>query len=198
MDIYVFFLAWFFIMLAPEFLTAEGNPHALRSIGTLPVVFLFAGITFDFLLKIAEKHGPLFRKTFLGLVIFTLIIIGLFNGIKYHYFWANQEKVGFSFNKNLTDIQKNIKTLPKEQEKFVITSYNTLEHGTIGIFVLQNNVTFLYPNELEKLNPKNPTDFIVFLVENNKEAMTTIQQKFPNLALQKIEGTLGSVYYILK
>ena len=29
-------------MLIPEFMAAEGNPHALRSIGTLPVVFISA------------------------------------------------------------------------------------------------------------------------------------------------------------
>ena len=36
-------LSWFFIGLAPVFLSSEGLPHALRAILTAPVVFLFAG-----------------------------------------------------------------------------------------------------------------------------------------------------------
>src|SRR6185369_1409109 len=31
MDTYVFLLSWFLVLLIPEFLANEGNPHALRS-----------------------------------------------------------------------------------------------------------------------------------------------------------------------
>ena len=85
MDKYVFLVVWFFAMLAPEFLTAEGNPHALRSIGTLPVVFLFSGITFDLFMRQTEKHTLFFKKLVLGLIIFMLVLIGFFNSIKYIY-----------------------------------------------------------------------------------------------------------------
>ncbi|PJA87002.1 MAG: hypothetical protein CO141_01805, partial [Candidatus Moranbacteria bacterium CG_4_9_14_3_um_filter_42_9] len=69
MEKYVFLVIWFFALLAPEFMTAEGNPHALRSIGTLPVVFLFAGLTFNFFLKNGERHSFLFKKMTVFLVI---------------------------------------------------------------------------------------------------------------------------------
>jgi 4-amino-4-deoxy-L-arabinose transferase-like glycosyltransferase len=198
LDIHIFLMAWFFAMLVPEFLTAEGNPHALRSIGTLPVVFVFTSLTFTYLLNHTKNSTALFRKVNLSLIIFALIALGLFNSIKYHYFWANKPIVGSSFNKNITDMSKFIQTMPKEQEKFVITSYNTLIKLPILIFNQDNNVSFFYPNELERIQPKNPANFTIFFTENNQEAIQAMQQKFPNLQLQEVDETLGSVYYILK
>lgn len=198
LDIHIFLMAWFFAMLVPEFLTAESNPHALRSIGTLPVVFIFASLTFSYLFDQAKNASYLMKKINLSLIIFALIFIGLFNSIKYHYFWANQPMVGKSFNKNLTDMSKFIQTLPKDQEKFVITSYNTLEKLPIDIFNQGNNTHFFYPNELEKINPQSQDDFMIFFTENNRDAIQTMQQKFPDLKLQEVDGTLDSVYYVLK
>ena len=37
-------LSWFFIMLLPGILTYEGIPHALRTIGVIPVVYIFVGL----------------------------------------------------------------------------------------------------------------------------------------------------------
>lgn len=198
MDIYVFLVFWFFGMLAPEFMTSEGNPHALRSIGTLPVVFIFSALTFNFLLEKAKEHGLIFRKIIISLTIFTLIVIGAFNAVKYHYFWANKTMVGVSFDKNLTDISKYIQILPKTQEKFVITSGNTLERLSIWLFTLDDNVKFFYPNEISKINPQDPDNSIVFFTENNQNAKNELLPKFPNLAPKKVVCPLGSVYYMLQ
>jgi 4-amino-4-deoxy-L-arabinose transferase-like glycosyltransferase len=195
---YALLLLWFFIMLAPEFLTAEGLPHALRSIGTLPAVFILSALTFDFFLEKAEKHGLIFRKIIFSLTIFMLIALGAFNTIKYHYFWANKTMVGLSFNKNLTDISKYIQILPKAQEKFVITSYNTLEKLPIWLFTLNDNVRFFYPNEVSKISPQDPDNSTVFFTENNQNAKNELLPKFPNLAPKKVESPLGSIYYILQ
>ncbi len=42
--IYFVFAGWFWSMLVPVVTTAEGIPHGLRSIGTIPVVFIMAAI----------------------------------------------------------------------------------------------------------------------------------------------------------
>ena len=93
---------------------------------------------------------------------------------------------------------KYIKTLPEQKEKFVVTSYNTLEKAPIEIFTHPNNVSFVYPNELSKINPKNVHNFMIFFTEQNTSAMKELQQRFPTLKLQEVDGALGSVYYILK
>jgi 4-amino-4-deoxy-L-arabinose transferase-like glycosyltransferase len=198
MDVYVFLIIWFFAMLAPEFMTAEGNPHALRSIGTLPVAFIFSALTFDFFLEKYKNYSVIFRKITFSLIIFALLSIGAFNAIKYHYFWANKPEVGSSFDKNLTDISKYIQTLPKTQEKFVIHSTNTLERLPIWLFNLDNNVKFFYPNELNKISPQDPDHSIVFFTENNQDAKNELQPKFPHLVPKKITNSLGSIYYTLQ
>ena len=52
-----FLLGSFFVMLIPEFLTNEGLPHALRSIGTQTPVFLMATLPALWLAKKALHHG---------------------------------------------------------------------------------------------------------------------------------------------
>ncbi len=197
--IHALLIFWFFVMLSPEFLTAEGLPHALRSIGNLPAVFIFSALTFNFFLEKSERYGPLFKKIVFSLTIFILMALGAFNALKYHYFWANKTSVGLSFNKNLTDISKYIQTLPKMQEKFVITSKNnTLERLPIWLFTLDNNVKFFYPNEIDKIIPQDPDNSIVFFTENNQNARNELQPKFPNLVPKKTTNSLGSIYYTLQ
>jgi len=194
---YSFLLLWFFAMLAPEFLTAEGNPHALRSIGTLPVAFIFAGITFEYLFDISKKFKPASRKFTLCLIILILIFVGIFDVIKYHIVWANKERVAYSFNKNLTDISRFINDLPIDTETYVVTSYNTLEKLPIQIFNKGKANHYLLPNELNKINPKDKNNFYIFFTENNQGAIEEVWQKFPQLQRQTIRLDRGSIFYIL-
>lgn len=198
LDIHVFLVVWFFSMLVPEFLTAEGNPHALRSIGTIPVVFILASLAFTFLFERFKNSHQVVKKINLALILIALVSIGLFNSVKYHYFWANQPVVGRSFDKNLTDISRHLQSLPREQEKFVITGYNTLEKEPIEIFNQNNNVHFFFPNELDRVIPEIPAGFIIFFTHNDRESISYLQQKFPELQLQEVKETLASTYYILK
>lgn len=197
MDIHTFFLAWFFIMLSPEFLTAEGLPHALRSIGTLPIIFIFAAWSFQFLLEKIKGHSFLTKKLNLIIIIILLALVGIFNFIKYQVFWANQEKVALSFNKNLADMARDIQSLPESEEKFVVTSWNRLENAPIDILTQDENVRFFYPDELDRINPSSQS-FIIFFTENNQEAIENLSSRFPSLVLEKITNPPGSTYYVLR
>jgi hypothetical protein len=186
-------------MLSPEFLTAEGLPHALRSIGNLPAVFIFSALTFNFFLEKAEKHGLIFRKVIFSLTIFMLAVLGVFNTLKYHYFWANKIEVANSFNKNLTDISHYVKTLPPQKEKYIITSYNTL--AKLPIYILNADdpsIQYFYPNELDKIKPVNPDNAIIIFIEKNNEAIAALNQRLPLLLLEEIKNKSDSVFYILK
>ena len=196
---YSFLLLWFFAMLAPEFLTAEGNPHALRAIGTLPVVFIFSGIGFEYLLIHSKKSGLFSRKNISILLIISFLFIGIFNSVKYHLVWASKEKVAYSFNKSLTEISKYISLLPQNQETYIITDgSNTLERLPIWIFHNKPFNHYLVSNELEKIKPKNESDFIIFLTNSNLFTIESIQNKFPQLQFEVIQNEPGSIFYILK
>jgi len=197
MDKRIFLVVWFFAMLAPEFLTAEGNPHALRSIGTLPVVFLFSGITFDLFIRKAEKHTDFFRKLTFVMIVAMLIFIGLFNSIKYHYFWANKIETARSFEKPLMEISAYIKTLPGQTEKYVLTG--NMQRVPIRLFNQNaSNLSFLYPGQNDQVNPRNAGDFVIILTERNDEAINALLERFPTLSLEEKKDSLGICYYILK
>lgn len=60
---YCLLAAWFWGMLIPVITTAEGIPHGLRSIGTIPVVFIISALGLywfgEFIFRI---HGRIMRK----------------------------------------------------------------------------------------------------------------------------------------
>jgi 4-amino-4-deoxy-L-arabinose transferase-like glycosyltransferase len=197
MDKYVFLMAWFFAMLAPEFLTAEGNPHALRSIGTLPVVFLFSAITFDMLLKKTEECKESLKKLCVGLIIFALVFIGIFNSVKYHYFWANSIEAARAFEKPLMDISDYLKTVPPATEKYILTG--NMQRVPIRLFnEKMPNITFLYPGQSEDIKPQKPGDFLVILTERNDQVAKALVARFPGLQFEEKRDQLGTGYYILK
>lgn len=201
--IYSFLIAWFFIMLAPEFMTGESLPHALRSIGTLPVVMIFAAITFEYFMKEAEKGSKFYKKIVIFFVILMLTSVLVFNSVKYFYFWAPNPTVAQSFDKNLTDISDYIQTLPPQEEKFIVNSFgpyhSPLDRLPIQIFNMDlPNTTYLYSwQNFDQIRPKTD-DFIVILTGKDADTQSRVRERFPDLTLQEINTSPGSVYYIIK
>ncbi len=198
LDAYVLLIVWFFVMLVPEFLADEGNPHALRSIGTLPAVMILAAMGFELFLERSEKSSRFFKKIMATILIAMMLSIGIFNYVKYFVVWANKDAAGYAFDKNLTDIARKIQSMPRQEEKFVVTSYNTLENEPIRIFTLNDDVNFYLPNQTDQIAPRDPKSFAIFLTGNYQDAAVALKQRFPQLSLQEVNNSLGSVYYILK
>jgi len=197
MDVHVFLLSWFFLMLAPEFMTAEGLPHALRAIGTLPVTFIFAGLTFEFFLSRGEQHTYLYKEIVNILLIFILVSVGIFNTVKYHIFWAKKIETARSFESVLIDVSDYIKTVPEQKEIYVITG--SMQRIPIRLFNWERkNVFYLYPGEFEQVKPRNADNFIVILTKKNDEIISKLQSIYSNLQLEEKRDELGISYYILK
>jgi len=192
-----FLLSWFFLMLAPEFMTAEGLPHALRSLGVMPVVYIFAALAFMFFLEKARSHTYIIQKIILMTTIASLVFIGVFNGIKYHVFWKNKKETAQSFEKNLIKISNYIKTVSPYKEIFVITGsmqripIKLLNHEALYIY-------YLYPDEIQNIEPKNPTYFEVILTEKNEEIIQKLQEKFSDLEFKEVTDSQDITFYILK
>ena len=196
MDIYAFLIAWFFLMLAPEFMTAEGLPHALRSIGTLPVVFIFSAIAIDYFIDYTRKYSWLFQKISLFFVILMLIFIGLFNSIKYHIFWASKIETARSFENILMDVSDYLKHLPEQKEKFVIAE--NMQRIPIILFGQKiARLEFIYSGEIESLKPKT-NNFIIILTDKNDSVIDYLKNKFPELKLTEIRDTYGLSYYTME
>ncbi len=102
----VLLVMWFFFMLLPATLTWEGIPHALRSIGVIPAVYIIAGIGFwgvlvwlnDFSKRKVVGHATL--VVFVGAVLLT---IGFIPFDTYRS-WGEKPEVREAFSKKLFDI----------------------------------------------------------------------------------------------
>jgi 4-amino-4-deoxy-L-arabinose transferase-like glycosyltransferase len=193
----VFLLSWFFLMLSPEFLTAEGLPHALRSIGTLPVVYILAAWTFVFLIEKSRKYSLSFQKFFLAFLIVIFIFIGLFNSLKYHIYWAQKVKTASSFDKNLTDIVQYLKKLPVNKEKFIIVG--NMQRVPIKLLTDgQTQIQYFYPDEIDKINPQNKNSFEIIMTEDNQQQINFLENKLGPLRFTEEVDDLGSSFYVLK
>lgn len=196
--IYAFLILWFFAMLAPEFMTAEGNPHALRAIGTLPVAMIFSAMTFEFFYKKVQRHGNIFRFISASLMILIFLSIGAFNAVKYHIVWAKKQETAQSFNKNLMEVSAYMKTVPNYEQKYIIAE--SMQRIPIQLFN-QNmpNVSYFYPGEVENISPSDENDFAIIATDpSNWEIISKLQSRFPNLTLEEKKNDFGTSFYILK
>lgn len=92
LDISLFLISWFAIMLLPALLTFEGMPHALRSIGVIPVVYILAALGLSWLIKLIPN-----RKLAAIVLILFLLCPVLVNYQKYFVEWANSPNVEQAF-----------------------------------------------------------------------------------------------------
>ena len=198
LEVYVFLLAGFFLMLLPEIMGEEGNPHALRSIGTMPFVFIFAALTLSYFFGKYHEKTYVHKKLVAGLALVMLISIGLFNPIKYFVFWAHNPKTAEAFEANLADAQNYIRTISPEKEIFFVSG--NLQRVPLRLFNSENlNFHELHPAEIDTVMPRDPHNFVVVFTDYQKEdVITNLATRFPNLKLEERTDKAGMKFYILK
>lgn len=117
-----FLIGSFIVMLMPEFLTYEGLPHALRSIGTQVPVFLLATMPALWIAKrgIARKHTD--RLVHLSVLILLLGVSAGINISKYFIYFAESPSQMNSFALNERNIAEYLLSLPEDTNKYVVSS----------------------------------------------------------------------------
>ena len=198
LEVYTFLLSGFFIMLLPEVMGAEGNPHALRSIGTMPFVFIFSALAFNYFFGKTHAKTYLHKKLVGGLAIIILLSIGLFNPLKYFVFWAHNPKTAEAFEANLADAQKYIHTLSPDEEIFFVSG--NMQRVPLRLFNFNNpNFLDLHPTEANDIQPKNSDKFTVVFTDYQKEDIEkNLMTRFPKLKLEERTDKAGMKFYILK
>jgi len=187
-------LAWFVAFLAPEFLTTEGLPHALRSIGTLPVVYIFSAFFINFLIEYSKKLPYKMHIITSVLIITLLLISGFCNIIKYNVFWAKNSHQAQSFNKSMTDIAYYIKTLPTQTTKYVIAG--PLKRLPIQLLNENTpNLIFLYKNEINTIDTKQ--NFYILISEQDDNLIKNLTNK-TKTTVNTIKTNLNTQFIIVK
>jgi 4-amino-4-deoxy-L-arabinose transferase-like glycosyltransferase len=151
-QISLFLLSWFFALLLPEILSNEGLPHALRAIGAIPPVFIFAGIGGAWLVdrlylftSSPQLRGGLGRGAdkfittppptpssieegrtnyYLIVVIVFIFCITLVAFTYEYYFidWGKNPEVQGAYTQYLVDIGNYLNRLPADMKKYVIVN----------------------------------------------------------------------------
>ncbi len=188
-----FLLAFFFVMLMPEFLTEEGLPHALRAIGTQAPVFLMATFGILLLMKKAGNAHVGTRIVLYSLVFLTLFFGATINLSKYFIFFANSPEQHGAFNKNYRNMSEYIMALPPETTKYIVPNGggrmidNGLPISAQSIVFLTHNkaenVVFINPETVLKMGQKN----VIILMSHDAELLKKLETNIPGSTQEKID-----------
>ncbi|NTW46244.1 MAG: hypothetical protein HGB18_04330 [Candidatus Moranbacteria bacterium] len=168
---HAFLLIGFASMLAPEFLTEEGLPHALRAIGTQPFVFLFATIPLVFLFrKLRRSKGG----TGVALSVFLLIALlgsASFNLVKYFVSYRDNPNQHGAFDERTTNMARYLVSLPAETRKYVYANAGGQKIDN-GLPITAQPIVFLThgkADNLEFLGPDSVVTIPAVIIPMNDE-----------------------------
>lgn len=193
--IFLFLLTWFFALLAPEFFTSEGNPHALRSIGTIPAVYILAA--YPILLawrRLRKSTGQIMASC---IVFFFLGIAGAWNTYNYFGAWAQTPESHSAFDERYTQIAYYLNVADASNHLYVITnghgrdmddgfpvSAHVIEYFTHG----KSKITLIKPGAL----PDNfPSPGIIVLMDHSDTLVQDITTKFPSARVEHVTPYAG-------
>jgi 4-amino-4-deoxy-L-arabinose transferase-like glycosyltransferase len=195
--LYTFLLAWFFTLLIPEFLASESNPHALRAIGTLPVVMIIAAIPFLWILGHMRSYGHSFRIFVISILAATFLFIGIFDPVKYFVFFANSPKQHEAFEGTLRQVSDYVRTLPADTEKYIVTG--SMQRLTIGYLnPADGSISYKYPGEAQSISPTDGKKFVIVFTGADWNTINATRDRFPNIGFEEHRNRFGDAFYVLK
>lgn len=199
----VFLFSLFFVMLLGSILTYEGIPHALRSIGVIPPVFVFVGLGSYWMyekLKQIIKNG----KLLLAICFLTLAVIGYAEFNKYFSLWAKKPKVSEAFAVNYADAGYFLNSVPDDVPKYVIV--NEPDSPLYGISIPAQTLMFIESakfgkpranyitfENLDSIKTGRPHTAIVSLY--NGKTLDELRKRFPQGVVKISDGILFYLVY---
>jgi len=185
--VHTLLFAWFFVFLLPGFLSTEA-PHALRALGVLPVVMVFAARGFMWLFNAVEEweivthpwefaswrtsHHQFVAPVLVGLAL--LGALGFFEYNRYFNVFAPSQTTADAFSANYVDIANQINALPDSKKKYVILNASSQE--AYGLPISAETVMFLTntvtPENQKKKNLTYLTTEQAVLYRFNKNSVT--------------------------
>jgi len=189
---YQFIIVWLLAMALPSILTTESLPHALRSIGLIPIVFILAGLGVNMAWEWLKNKINNKRLASAILCLF-LIITAAFEGCRYFVFWANNSRVKDAFSQPYWEIGQYLNNLPASANKYIIVNTDgVLVRGipmpSQSVMFLtdtylsseqkKKNLYYFLPENLDKMEIKKPAYLIP--LAKNEETKNLIIQKCPD------------------
>ena len=201
----VFIGAWFVVMLMPSFLTREGMPHALRSIGAIPAVIMFSAVGLTWLWQRLTVSTKLARKANIILLII-LILITTENIHKYFIVWGQNGNLPYAFREDLSRIADFLNSYPGRidsaqplQTYIIINEYGVELDGipvpsaTIRFMTAESpNIHYLKPEQLNQIEiTSDAPAIVIFTAPDDANTESELYRQFPYT--EKIEEQI--TYY---
>ena len=194
-------ISWFFIMLLPGILTYEGIPHALRTIGVIPVVYIFAGFGFWKIYQWFDKNTK-HKRLLLSATFLFLLMTGIVEFDKYFNKWGKHPEVRNAFSADYVEIGNFLNSLPAETQKYVIVNQpgvpvpwpDGIPVPAQTIMFIENakfgssQSTYLLPEDLNQIKINN-RKAVIIAMRYDESLFAKIQQKFPQGEIQEKDGT---------
>lgn len=194
-------LNWFFIMLLPGVLTYEGIPHALRVIGVIPVVYIFAGLgglkSYQWLYQNTTHKRVLFIAVFLF-----ILMVGIVQFRQYFIDWAGAKETKAAFSTDYLEIGNYLNSLPNEVKKYVIVNQSGVPvpypsgipmPAQTPIFIERTKFgeprsQYLLPENIDAIETDKKTVIIPLLPDGG--LFSEFLKRFPNGEISKQNGIL--------
>ena len=185
-----FLLSTFFVMLIPEFLTAEGLPHALRAVGTQIPVFLMAGLGGFWLYRKVEHSRTQSKAILLSVFFIAIAMSASFNLTKYFVFFAKSPLQREAFNEDYTNMASYLLSLPPETKKYVFANAGGTDIDN-GLPVTAESLYFLTYGKIENLiflKPETPitSPSVIILMRYDQALAERILKRHPQAELKTI------------
>lgn len=206
---YLLFSLLFFSMMLPAAMAAEGNPHALRLIGSIPAVFIITGYGCVYLFsKLEAVKNILFKTSIRNFLIFLLILLPFFEAYRYFVLYPGKKEVYGAFTHVLYNIAQYFNQISdKHFEKYVICNMGGVkEEGvpvsaqTVKFFTFnKSQIKYLNPEEIETFSTPNTQKNKMFaLMIKDEKIVKILKEKFPggNLQIIDIHPNTDSDFYL--
>ncbi len=211
---------WFWGMLLPVITTAEGIPHGLRSIGTIPAVFIISAfgiyrLVFAVLTIIGQRHGQTARWKIriiegglISLVPLFAITLILQTYFAYFVYAANSAENFYAFRSDLTMVSDYLKAHGDKRntylalDKFSVqtTDYLTSVDARHPDNPQNQPYQQVDPEDSWKLPPLKTGDQIVFtqssIFDTTKFKQYHPEAKLEDYSLNKFGETIIAVYTV--
>lgn len=187
---YGFLAVGFIMMMFPSTLTAEGLPHALRTIGMIPFVMILAGIGAEGLYQWLARRAQRWNMSMVSvrvIIAVCVIAISAFEFHKYFIAWATRPETKDAFSNYFVEIGRTMRELPVEAQKYIIVNQDGVLVDGVPMpaqtvkFVADGveNVHYLVPNEIQKL--LLPRNAFVIPLHFNDEIRNALLSRFGGL-----------------
>ena len=192
-------ISWFFIMLLPGILTSEGIPHSLRTIGSLPVVYIFAALSGWKIYQWFDKNTK-HKRLLLFTAFLFLLMTGFVEFDKYFNKWGRNPEARNAFSVDYVKIGNFLNSLPEGTQKYVIVNQpgvpvpwpTGIPMPAQTIIFIENakfgspRSTYLLPENLNQI--KTEKEGVIVPMRYDESLFAEIQQKFPQGEIQEKDG----------